>query len=184
MGTTNNFDTDAATTVVAADTLPIISTLTGRGATATVLQMLAGLGGVVNTTATSLTITAALHAGKTVTLSSAVPIAVVLPQATGTGLTYKFQVQVVATGTAHTIAVANATDVMQGIAYALTTSSDNVIGYHTTATSDTISLNGTTKGGVVGDIIEITDVKTGFFSVKLFTAPTGSYATPFSAAVP
>ena len=137
----------------------------------------------VPTTATTLTITQALHAGKTVTISSAAPIAVTLPQATGTGARYRFQIQVVATATSHTIKVANATDVMQGVSWCLTTSSANVVGYGTSATSDTISLNGTTLGGVVGDIVEIEDVKTGFFSVKLFCSPTGTTATPFSATV-
>ena len=137
-------------------------------------------GGALDTTATTLTVTQALHGGRTVTISSAAPIAITLPQATGTGTTYKFQIQVAATGTSHTISHANATDVMQGVAWALTTASANVVGYGTTATSNTISLNGTTLGGVVGDIVEITDVKTGFFSVKLFTSPTGTTATPVS----
>lgn len=139
--------------------------------------------GVVDTTATTLAITQASHAGKLITISSASPIAITLPQATGKGDMYRFQMQVAATGTAHTIKVANSTDVMQGVSWVLTTSSANVVGYATSATSDTISLNGTTTAGVVGDIIEISDVKTGFFSVKLFVQATGTTATPFSATV-
>jgi|KBSMisStandDraft_5_1062788.scaffolds.fasta_scaffold338094_2 hypothetical protein len=145
------------------------------------------LGGAVSapvaTTATSLTITAAAHAGRTVAINSTAPIAVTLPQATGTGNRYKFWIGVVATATGHTIKVANATDVMAGYAFCVTTTSDNAEGFKTSATSDTITLNGTTLGGVVGDMVEIEDVKTGIFSVKLFTAPTGTEATPFSATV-
>lgn len=137
----------------------------------------------VNTTATTLTVTQAAHGNRVVTVSSAAPLAVTLPQATGSGTKYKFQVQVAATATGHTIKVANGTDVMQGIAWQLTSSSNNTIGFATSATSDTITLNGTTLGGVAGDVIEITDVKTGFFSVLLNTVATGSYATPFSATV-
>lgn len=137
----------------------------------------------VNTTATSLTITKASHAGRTVTISSAAPIAITLPQATGTGSKYRFVVLVAATGTSHTIKVANATDVMTGYAYAVTTSSDNAEAFKTSATSDTISMNGTTTGGVVGDLYEIEDVATGIFSVMCYTAPTGTEATPFSATV-
>lgn len=137
----------------------------------------------VDTTATTLTITAAAHANRTVTISSAAPIAITLPQATGTGNKYRFVVAVAATGTASTIKVANATDVMMGYAFAVTTTSDNAEGFKTSATSDTISLNGTTLGGVVGDIYEIEDVVSGKFSVKCFTAPTGTEATPFSATV-
>jgi len=137
----------------------------------------------VATTATSLTITAAAHAGRTVVVNSTAPIAVTLPQATGTGNKYRFFVGVAATGTASTIKVANATDVMSGCAYCVTTTSTNTEGFACSATSDTISLNGTTLGGVVGDIVEIEDVKTGVFSVKMFTAPTGTEATPFTATV-
>ncbi len=137
----------------------------------------------INTVATTLAITQALHAGSTVTISSAAPIAITLPQATGSGSQYRFQIQVVATATSHTIKVANATDVMQGIVVALTTSSANIVGYGTSATSDTISLNGTTLGGVVGDWFEIIDIKTGFFLVRGNTSPTGTTATPFSATV-
>lgn len=145
------------------------------------------LGGAVSapvaTTATSLTITAAAHAGRTVRIDSAAPVAITLPQATGTGNRYRFVVGVAATGTASTIKVANATDVMRGYAFCVTTTSDNAEGFKTSATSDTISLNGTTLGGVVGDIIEIEDLLTGVFSVRMFTAPTGTEATPFSATV-
>jgi len=47
--------------------------------------LLAGAGaGVVDTTATTLTLTQASHAGKVLTVSSAAPIAITLPAATGT----------------------------------------------------------------------------------------------------
>lgn len=187
MGTTDNYDAPDATDFASGDLFPIIDATTNRAGYATGAYLLQfarqNMGAVVNTTATTLSVTAASHAGKVITISSAAPIAVTLPQATGTGNTYRFQMQVAATATGHTIKVANATDIMQGIVMGLTTSSDNVIGYKATATDDTITLNGTTLGGVVGDVIEITDVKTGFFSVKGFTAPTGSTATPFSATV-
>jgi hypothetical protein len=158
---------------------------TSAGATKRMaVDYLAGMASApVATTATSLTITAAAHAGRTVAINSTAPIAITLPQATGTGNKYRFWVGVVATGTAHTIKVANATDVMAGYAFAVTTTSDNAEGFKTSATSDTISMNGTTLGGVVGDMYEIEDVKTGIFSVKCFTAPTGTEATPFSATV-
>lgn len=167
--------------LAADDLILVYDTSAGRTKSALASDIAAPV--AVNTTATTLTVTKAAHAGKTVTVSSAAPIAVTLPQATGTGASYKFQIQVAATATGHTIKVANGTDVMQGVSWCLTTSSANVVGYGTTATSDTITLNGTTLGGVPGDIVEITDVKTGFFSVKLFASPTGTTATPFSATV-
>lgn len=137
----------------------------------------------IDTTATSLTITQATHGGRTVTVSSAAPIAITLPQATGTGTRFRFVIQVAATATQHTIKVANSTDVLQGYVFSLTTASANVIGFGTSATSDTVTLNGTTTGGVAGSMWEIEDIKTGFFRVMGFDAPTGTTATPFSATV-
>ncbi len=171
----------AAGDLAANDLILVYDTSTGITKRALVSDVSAPA--AVNTTATTLAITQALHAGKTVTISSAAPAAFTLPAATGTGAKYTFQMQVVATATSHTIKVANATDVMQGVSWCLTTASANVVGYGTSATSDTISLNGTTLGGVVGDIIELQDIKTGFFSVKIFASPTGTTATPFSATV-
>lgn len=165
------------------DSFAVRDASASANAESTMTQLRDYLTGLVATTATQLTITAALHNMKTVRISSAAPIAIVLPQATGTGDRYRFVMGVVATGTAHTIKVANATDVMQGYAYYLTTSSDNVIGYKATATDDTISLNGTTKGGYVGDTVEIVDINTGVFQVNIIGNATGSTATPFSATV-
>jgi len=46
------------------------------------------------------------------------------------------------------VQVANATDVMIGGALFIDDSSDNVVGFETASTSDTITLNGSTTGGV------------------------------------
>jgi hypothetical protein len=48
---------------------------------------------------------------------------------------------------------------------------------------DTITWNGTTTGGYVGDMIEIEDIASGLFQVKVLGKATGTEATPFSAAV-
>lgn len=150
---------------------------------ASLTQLRAYLNNIVNLTATSLTVTAALHNGKLITINSAAPTVITLPQATGTGNIYRFVFLVAATGTASTIKVANATDIMTGYQFAVTTSSDNAEGFKTTATDDTMTFNGTTKGGVVGDQVEVIDAKSGVFVVRAFTAPTGTEASIFSASV-
>jgi hypothetical protein len=187
MGTTHNFDTPAAGTMSLTDTIPTINATTSRGATATLSQVntlfLTSGQSVVNTTATGLTVTAALHAGRTVTLSSAVPIAVVLPQATGTGNVYRFAVLVAATGTSSTISVANATDVMTGIQITPVTGTAANMAKATSATSDRISLNGTTTGGAAGSVYELIDVKTGVFTVFGYDTSVSATTSPFSAAV-
>lgn len=161
-------------------------------AAATKKLALSGFGqvgaGVVDTTATTLVVSAASHAGKVITVSSTSPIAITLPAATGTGNRYRFNLRAAATGTSHTISVANATDVISGFAHVMTsaTTTDvaNIIGaFKTSATSDRVTLNGTTLGGAAGDWVEFVDIKSGIFSVHAATTATGTYATPFSAAV-
>jgi hypothetical protein len=60
-----------------------------------------------------------------------------------------------------------------------------VLGYMAVAaTSDTITLNGTTTGGVsIGDWVEIVDVASGVFAATGLTTSSGTEATPFSATV-
>ena len=193
MGTTDNFDSPAVSSVGLTDTFPVISAATGRAATATVTQLQTALVAAsltpVNTTATSLSITQATHGNKTITINSAVPIAITMPQATGTGTKYKFVLQVVATATPHTIKVANATDSFSGMYLSLTTTAATVIGFAavdsaTTATrSDTMSFNGTTTGGAPGMTVELTDIKTGYFSVTAIDTCVSTTTTPFSAGV-
>ena len=82
------------------------------------------------------------------------------------------------------VQVANATDVMTGMATIVDTdSSDNMEGFVTAAASDTITLNGSTTGGVTHARIECTVLASGKYAVEVFTGGTGNLATPFSAAV-
>jgi len=183
MGTTHNFDNPVASAIASGDTFPLIDVTTGRGKTGTVAQLIAASAGVVDTTATVLALTAATHGNKVVTVSSTVPIAITLPASAGTGNKYRLNIRVAATTTGHTVKVANTTDVMSGIIYTLITTGANVVGFKATATDDTITLNGGTLGGVIGDYIELTDIKTGFWQVFGSVFPSGAGATQFSATV-
>ena len=82
------------------------------------------------------------------------------------------------------VQVANATDVMTGTAIIVDTdTNDNTEGFMTASTSDTITLNGSTTGGVTHATIECTVLASGKYAVEVFTGGTGNLATPFSAAV-
>jgi hypothetical protein len=108
---------------------------------------------------------------------------VTLPASSGKGDRYRFHVHTTVTSNSYKIQVANATDVMQGIIVACQDAADTVVGWEAASTSDTITLNGTTTGGLKGDYIEIEDGMSGFWMVHGRTAATGTEATPFSAAV-
>ena len=81
------------------------------------------------------------------------------------------------------VQVANATDVMIGSALFIDDSSDNVVGFETASTSDTITLNGDTTGGVTFAKIECTVIASGKWKVDVISGCTNTPATPFSAAV-
>ena len=81
------------------------------------------------------------------------------------------------------VQVANETDVMVGSAVFIDDSSDNVVGFETASTSDTITLNGSTKGGVTFSKIVCTVLASGKWKVDVISGCTGTPATPFSAAV-
>ena len=108
---------------------------------------------------------------------------VTLPASAGNGDVYRFYVHTTVTSNSAKIQVANATDVMVGNILTCQDAGDTVVGWEATSTSDTITLNGTTTGGLRGDYIEIEDAIAGFWRVRGTTAATGTEATPFSAAV-
>jgi hypothetical protein len=108
---------------------------------------------------------------------------VTLPAASGTGNIYRFFVSTTITSNNYVIQVANGDDTMAGVAIVANDGGDTASIFETAATSDTITLNGTTTGGILGGTIEIQDVASNVFSVVARGAATGSEATPFSAAV-
>lgn len=135
---------------------------------------------VVNVTAATLAVTLAAHDSKTVTLNRAAGQAVTLPAASGSGARFRFFVGTTVTSNSTTIKVANSSDVMAGI---LTVLGSSVAAFATQSTSDTITLNGTTTGGVIGTWIDIEDVAANLWLVRGALSGSGSAATPFSATV-
>ena len=133
--------------------------------------------------AADTTMTAASNAGRTMNLNIASGATVPLPAASGSGNTYRFFVQTTVTSNNYKIQVANANDTMSGVAVVANDGGATASIFETAADSDTITLDGTTTGGILGGHIEIQDVASNKFRVLINQAATGSEATPFSAAV-
>lgn len=135
----------------------------------------------------TLTVTAALHAGRVVQFGKATGTIVTLPAATGTGHIYRFVIGVTATSNANIIKVANATDVMDGsLNIQQDTDGDGTLKcWRADAGDDTMTFAGAAgTGGIVGGYIECVDYKAGFWSCRAFTqSGGGSEVTPFSATV-
>jgi hypothetical protein len=136
---------------------------------------------VVDVTSAAVTITKEAHAGRVVTLNKADGVTATMPAATGTGDVYTFFVGTTITSVGAIIQAASAADVFNG-GVAISTDIAGVT-MLAAATTDTITMNGTTTGGVVGSFVKLTDVAPGVFLLEGFLASTGAEATPFSAAV-
>jgi hypothetical protein len=100
-----------------------------------------------------------------------------LPAATGSGDIYKFYVQT--TVTADMTIAALTTDIIQGAVIVGTAVTAGTAA--ATATSDKLTMNGSTTGGLLGSYVEFTDALSGAWVVRGALVSSGAFATPFSA---
>ncbi len=121
--------------------------------------------------------------GPVLNLNAAAGLTLTLPASSGKGDKYRIRIGTTVTSNDYIIQVANATDVMSGNILMLQDAADTVLGFEAASTSDTMTMNGTTKGGLKGDYIELEDVASGEWRVSGVLAGTGTEVTPFSAAV-
>jgi hypothetical protein len=164
-----------------------LNTMTGITATVAELNRAADVSGrVVSATAATLTVTEALHDGKTILMDRSGGIAITLPAATASGMRLRFVVGSVST-TGYVISSVVGTDLMEGVIIGASTTDSGTDAARTWlsgATDDTITLNGTTKGGAaVGDWIELEDLSATGWYVRGMITQSGVEATPFSDAV-
>ena len=194
-GTEANFTLMEATTVRAnflqSDTtnadLDITTQGTGVVSVASQLTLTGSFLPAIHTFVATDAVTITEHAGRTLLLGEVggnAALTLTLPAATGTGAVYKFIVSVTNTSN-YKIQVADATDTIDGIMMYLDEDGTAVSAFPTVAASDTITLNGTTQGGIIGDYLELIDIATNQYHVRgVMRVPAGANpATPFSAAV-
>lgn len=136
--------------------------------------------GTVAVTTATVAITDDAYSGPRVLLNRAAGITATLQPATGSGARYEFILMADATGD-HVIQVTG-DDTMMGVAYLGNDSAASSC-FYTAATTDTITLNGTTTGGLKGARILIDDVAADTYAVMIYSEASGVEATPFSAAV-
>jgi hypothetical protein len=130
-------------------------------------------------TSATLSVTSSYN-GTVIPLNRAAGVTVTLPAATGSQAVYRFVLSTAVTSNSTVIQVANSTDVMAGSA-AVGGSTGSV--FSTLPASDTITMNGSTTGGLAGSFIELIDIAAGDWIVRAALVGSGSPATPFSAAV-
>ncbi len=134
-------------------------------------------------TAAALMLNQNTHADVSVVVNRAAGSVLTLPAAYGSGCKYSILVGTTITSNNLIIQVANGSDVMTGNAINAQDAGDTALAFETAADTDTITMNGTTKGGVKGDRVELEDVGPNLWAVNIFGSATGTEVTPFSAAV-
>lgn len=133
----------------------------------------------------STSITAATHGDRVCVLTgTGSAYTQTLPAASGSGACFTFVVGAVNTSN-HLIKVANSSDTIKGSLNLLDNDSTAQTAYAASGTDDTITLNGTTTGGQIGDWVELIDVATNTWAVRgQCVVPAGSnIADPLSATV-
>lgn len=136
--------------------------------------------GIVTVTSATATVTDDAHAGVRVIVNRAAGCTLTLPAASGSGARYEFIGAIDATG--DQVIQVTGDDTMAGVAY-LGNDSAGASCFYTAATSDTITLNGTTKGGLKGWRVVCDDIAADTWAVVVMSEASGTEATPFSAAV-
>lgn len=145
-------------------------------------RILGVTGRVVVSTSTALSLTATQHAERFVSWepNSSGAATATLPAATGSGDKYEITNGIAQTQGSLVIA-ALGTDILKGVAKAFdTTAAADASAFLTTATSDKLTLNRTTQGGLGYDRVVLIDKASGVWAVMAETYGTGSLATPFS----
>lgn len=140
----------------------------------------------INASGGTITITQALHDGKTILFDTAAGTVMTLPAATGTGAKFRCVVSILATSNSHVLQCVG-TDMMQGACGIIDTdTADATIQFAALVgdTFDTVTMNRTTTGlGAPGDYVEVEDIVAGVYAVRGVIRANGAVATPFSSAV-
>lgn len=134
--------------------------------------------GVVRTITDATATLTDFEAGGLIVVNRAAGCTITLPAATGSGYSYNITTIVDQTGDL-VIQAPDASNVMQGVAL---TDMSGVI-WPTADATDTITLNGTTSGGLKGTRVELVDVAANTWNVLVIGEASGTEVTPFSAAV-
>ena len=125
------------------------------------------------------------HAYHTLVLNNATGFTVTLPAATGSGAIYKFVVGTTVTSGSLIIQCGNTTDEFHGLLMLCDTDTTDTLTAEVALDGDgfdTITMDGSTAGGIMGDSFEIIDYAAGKFALISEVNITGDVGTVISAA--
>lgn len=123
------------------------------------------------------TLVKAVHGGTVVNVNNTTGFAITLPASSGDGTVFTlFYVVTIGSGSG-TVVAAGSDEIVGGVG--LSTDIGGVTILANTG-DQTITLNGTTKGGLLGSWLRLTDVAAGQWMLEGFLCSSGTEADPFS----
>lgn len=122
------------------------------------------------------TLTRNRHAGCITNLNSTTGRAITLPAATGTGDVYTIYVIATVSSGNHTIVCGSGDYMIGGVSISTDIGGVTML---STTTTGTLTMNGSTMGGLIGSWVQLTDAATNKWMLSGFLCSTGSEGTPF-----
>lgn len=189
MGTTNfntvdvdSLVTDAITVNGITLTSAMLDNIRYQTASYTEVNSMCDMSGrLYNVTGTSIALNP-VDDSKVITLNKADGQAITLPAAIGSGIRFDIVVGTTITSVSTTIKVIG-DDIMAGFAILGIDSGDTCSFFATAADTDTITMDGSTTGGIAGARVKLTDIAANTWAVEMISDASGTEATPFSATV-
>lgn len=130
----------------------------------------------ISVTAATVTIDSTYY-NRLIVLNAAAGVAVTLPAATGTGARLRFWIGTTITSNTTTIAKAGS-DAIKGLIFQLKNGA--AVAVYTSTSGATITMDGSTKGGIIGDVVELVDAASGVWLLNGTLSASGTVANPIS----
>lgn len=137
----------------------------------------------VTVTDATLTLDYDKHNNTVVVVNRAAGCTVTLPAASGSGACFTLLVGTTISSNSFKVQVANASDTMIGQLSTATTTLGSGTQESAGGTDDTITMNGTTTGGIAGSMVKLVDAAENLWLVDGTLVGSGTLATSLSAAV-
>jgi hypothetical protein len=171
--------TETDTSATTGDVIQVTGVTTGR-------WLLLNGGSTENVTDSTLTAAKLTPNGKTYTINAAAGCAITLPAAVGSGNKVTFIIGTTVTSNTTTIKAASADDEFLGVVMQVDADTgDALVAYPALDADgfDTVTLDGSTTGGILGDKFTFIDMGAGQWQLDGYESGTGTVATPLSATV-
>ena len=171
LNTNKNVVLGGTLAVTGATTLPAGTTIGG----------VLGVQGAVNASSGATVALTAAQSGQVFLMDAATGIAYTLPTTPVAGMSFTFIVSVSVTSNAHSVTAVQSSIFLSGAVQSLISASATTKAFFANGTSNyTLSMNGSTTGGLIGTTLTFTAISATVWNVTGLVAASGALATPIT----